>query len=194
MLVTDLAYRDMEACADGIVAGAANLMRRVLCPNWLDARGARVDMDAVAAPHLQIVPMHEPPVTNTAATDADRFRWRKHPQLRDNIRDAADREDLERGTRSAAVRGLFLARSGRLDEARKAFAVAAGDPGIDLTAIPGFWDLSRGGMLAAASAYEDTDRFREAASLAARVRIRYRPRTVTALPVVPARRSATSGT
>ncbi len=109
------------------------------------------------------------------------FRWRRHPQLRD--RPAADPEEVATAARrrasSSAVRGLFLARNGRLEEAREAFAIAARDDTIDLTAIPGFWKLSRSGMLAASAAYEDVARFRDASALAAQIRTTYRPRAVT---------------
>jgi hypothetical protein len=144
------------------------------------------DLSSVDAPAiLRLVPEPAPHMLSESVAPATPdFRWRRHPQLRRREHDivAADTEDLERGARSAAVRGLFLARSGRLDEARASFVLAAAEPAVDLTAIPGFWDLSRGGMLAAMHAYEDAGRFREASALNARLRLLHRPRSVAAVP------------
>ncbi len=148
-------------------------------------------------PHLRLVnatdpdkPVAWPRVSETVVA----FRWRRHPQLLGQSTAArpVDVEDHERSARSAAVRGLFLARSGRFDDARSAFAVAA-ESSIDLTAIPGFWDLSRSGMLAAAAAYEDVERFREASALSARIRLRYRPRSMSTVPAGRNRRRTASG-
>jgi len=72
-------------------------------------------------------------------------------------------------------------------EARSAFAQAAVDPSIDLTDLAGFWQLSRSAMLIAAVAYEDVERFRDAAALSARVRTRYRPRALTPAGGLPRR-------
>lgn len=113
-----------------------------------------------------------------------RFRWRRHPQLR-NRPVAGPHEAAaasRREARSSAARGIDLARNERLDEARVAFAYAARDETIDLTTTPGFWNLSRAGMLVASSAYADADRFRDSAALAAHVRTTYRPHAVTRIP------------
>lgn len=121
------------------------------------------------------------------------FRWRRHPQLRQRFETgpAADPHDVERGARSAAVRGLFLARGARFDDARASFAAGAAESSVDLTAIPGFWDLPRAGMLAAVDAYDDVGRFRDAAALGARIRLTYRPRSVSHVGGTP--RSQESG-
>ena len=192
MLVTELACRDMEAGVRGPAARLGRLIRRIL-------RRAVSKEVAPSSPGLELHP--HPRVVN--ATDPDQtaarprvpeaalaFRWRRHPQLLSQSTVSVDAEDHERSARSAAVRGLFLARSGRFDDARTAFAVAA-EASIDLTATPGFWDLPRSGMLAAAAAYEDVERFREAAALSARVRLRYRPRSMPAMPA--GRRRTASG-
>jgi hypothetical protein len=71
--------------------------------------------------------------------------------------------------------------------------MAAAETTVDLAAIPGFWQLSRGGMLAAVGAYEDAARFRDASALGAKIRLRYRPRSVAALPETPARKRSASG-
>lgn len=199
MLVTELAYRDMEACTDGLAARLRHLMRR-LCGRFRASHEAHAPDRPAPDPisHLRLVPAvadcHAP--NRPAATPSiDAFRWRRHPQLLRQPMSTLkhDSEDLERGARSASVRGLFLARSGRFDEARVAFALAAVEPSVDLTAIPGFWDLSRAGMTAAVGAYEDVERIREAAALGARIRLHYRPRTVSAIPVAPRQRTSASG-
>jgi hypothetical protein len=200
MLVTDLAFRDMESRSGGLANRLGRILRRLV------GRSGVPGIDEVASPflpelqgHLHLVIAHS---TDGCEDDASaveptgEFRWRRHPQLRLQSGDETpfDMEDLERGARSAGVRGLFLARSGRIDEARTAFAIAASSADADLTAIPGFWDLPRAGMLAAVGAYEDVERYREAAALAARIRLKYRPRAVMpAGTASPPRRSA-SGT
>lgn len=124
-----------------------------------------------------------------------RFRWRRHPQLRNrpvadpNATAAASLHDAH----PSAARGIQLAQHERLTEAREAFAIAARDETIDLTTIPGFWTLSRAGMLEAASAYADVDRFRDAAALAAHIRTTYRPRAVTRVPLARSRRKVVAG-
>lgn len=200
MLVTNLAYRDMEAHADGLTDAFGRFVRRLL--------GRAVPAAAVDSPyriaaehraHLRLVAQGNEDQGIAQSPDSDTgdvFRWRRHPQLL-NQADAVnpgDIEDLERRARSAAVRGLFLARSGRLDEARSAFAVAATEPAVDLTAIPGFWELTRSGMLAAVGAYEEAGRFREASALGARIRLTYRPRPLAPVPGAPVRRESASGT
>ncbi len=178
MLVSDLACRDMENSSRSMLQWLVGAFRRcVRRPAALpDHGGARSDGEG---PLVTTAPIPLP-VTIDPATDV-RFRWRKHPYLL--IQDTAvssplDLDDPGRGARAATTRGLFLARSSRFDEAREAFTVAARETSIDLTAIPGFWDLPRGGMLAAAEAYERAGRIREAASLSAQIRLKYRPRMV----------------
>jgi hypothetical protein len=198
MLVTDFAYREMEMRANGLTDRIAASVRRlfrlpspvVATPEGLAAEAPPLHLLATdSGEHLSTRTGAERPL---AAPD---FRWRRHPQLRRRVSDAvpSDSEDLERGARSAAVRGLFLARSGRFAEARDAFAIAAAEPSVDLTRIPGFWDLSRAGMVAAMHAYEDASRFREAAALGARLRLMHRPRSISVLPPAANRRRAATG-
>jgi hypothetical protein len=200
MLVTDLAYRDMEARADGLAARIGRLFARALRRK---SRDGVQEQPYVVAPehraHLRLVGVKREPSATSVPVDHSRsgdFRWRRHPQLLRQAHDAIepDPEDLERSARSASVRGLFLARSGRIDDARDAFATAARDASIDLTAIPGFWDLSRGGMVAAVRAYEDVERFRDASALEARIRLKYRPRSVGRGPQPSGSRTSASGT
>ena len=89
----------------------------------------------------------------------------------------------ERRARSAAVRGLLLARQRRFGPAEAAFAEAVRlDPALDLASVPTFWDLQRGGQEAAVRAYEEAGRIRDAAVLGARVRYTFRPRLVRTRP------------
>jgi hypothetical protein len=169
MLVSDFACREMTESSTSLVQRWNHLLRRHRRTSVPNPDLATAAPDEVPPPAL-LYPQ-------AVRDDEQRFRWRKHPLL---LRQAAD--DPGERQRTAATRGLFLARSGQLDDAREAFREAAQDPTVDLSALPGFWDLSRGGMLAAVDAYEATSRFRDAAALAARIRLRYRPRVVSQIP------------
>lgn len=208
MLVTDLALRDMEQEAESLVGSLGRLLGRLrghhpastkrpfaslgrngTCPGA--DRAAESDDTIVAATVARF-----PPAT-AESTGESPFKWRRHPQLRarsDNSRSPDARSELEirREAKAAAVRGLFLARSERLEEARSAFVEAAADPSTDLADLPGFWQLSRRAMLTAALAYEDVGRYRDASALSARVRTKYRPRAVAPL-TSPVRREASGG-
>jgi hypothetical protein len=92
---------------------------------------------------------------------------------------AGDLTPNERRARVAAVRGLLRAREHLFDAARVAFTEAATlDPRLDLTKIPDFWTLPRGGQQAAIEAYELAGRERDAFMLIARMRKAFRPRLV----------------
>jgi hypothetical protein len=77
---------------------------------------------------------------------------------------------------------MILARGGKFVDATAAFITAASDPKVDLTTLPGFWDLSRQGMASAVRAYEHNSRIRDAAALKARMRSTLRPRAIKPLP------------
>ncbi len=193
MLVTNLAYRDMEARSDSVVDRLGKVARRLLRrPAATNAATPTAGQPGAWRPApLRLVALNDEIHHYAAENDSgapDPFRWRRHPQLLNRAEPLSppDAVDLERSGRSAAVRGLFLARSGRFEGARTAFAISASVPSVDLTAIPGFWDLSRAGMLAAVGAYEDTFRFRDASALGARIRLTYRPRSVSVVPNTPA--------
>ena len=113
-------------------------------------------------------------------------KWRRHPQLR--AYESPLPEDVRRG-RNEAVRGLFAARAGALDVATRLFAAAAECPDVDLTAVPGFWNLTRGQMQTAVDAYEHVGRYRDAAALDAHIMTIFRPSLVGSSnkPIVPAR-------
>lgn len=187
MLVTELAHRDMNQRGGDQVTRLRAMWRWLLRrPAAREAETPRLDASMQYAP-LRLVtgPSLEGRVElPDDASSVDVFRWRRHPQLLEQVGAvfAPEAEGLERRARSAAVRGLFLARSGRTEEAREAFAIGAAEPSVDLTAIPGFWDLSRAGMLAAVGAYDDVERYREASALGARIRLKYRPRPVRIVP------------
>lgn len=217
MLVTDSALQDMEREAESLIGHLCWILGRLRRQPSVamtqrrtqsspsSGRGEREPVSsfpcAIAIPlplaparnltpgvHLNLPGDLAPPSPDGS------FKWRRHPQLRDRHGVPTDQspEEFRQGARAAATRGLFLARSERLGEARAAFAQAAADTSIDLTELPGFWQLSRGAMLVAAIAYEDVERYRDAAALSARIRTRYRPR---ALPPTAnrSRREATGG-
>lgn len=214
MLVTDLALRDMEEEAQSLLGP----LRRLLDRLWGRRHPAQEIMPSLSVatgePGLaSILTFHSAseatPPAATCEDTADRlaatgpdspFKWRRHPQLRDRSRNPSrnpgDRTpaDVQRDARAAAVRGIFLARGERLGEARAAFAQAAADPSIDLSNLPGFWQLSRSAMLIAATAYEDVERFRDASALSAQVRTRYRPQAVAPVGTVGRRRTPSGNT
>jgi len=202
MLVSDFAYRDMEMRSNGLVERLGAFARRLLGrPMPATSPGDVLpEPDIIPAPTtLHLVSSQ---VESSQAEDDPQpvqlpeFRWRRHPLLRstDRAASSASIPEASRSARAAATRGLFLARSGRFAEARDAFAIAAREPEVDLTSIPGFWDLPRGGMLAAAGAYEDNERYRDASALSARLRLMHRPRSIAAVPASPGRKRTAAGT
>ena len=85
----------------------------------------------------------------------------------------------EERARAAAVQGFVRARDGNHEQAIAHFAEAARlDAELDLTTIPGFWTLPRGAHDAAATAYEQANRERDAWRLRAVIRRTWRPRLV----------------
>ncbi len=205
MLVTNLAYRDMEVRSNGLVDRLGQFARRFVrrSTGTITAKDAAGQLAPGHQAHVRLLALHQElyPTRDTNDSEADgpesieAFRWRRHPQLLNRAEPLTppDADDLERRARSAAVRGLFLARSGRYDGARSAFAAAASERSVDLTAIPGFWDLPRSGMLAAVGAYDDVRRFRDASALGARIRLAYRPRSISAVPDSPETQRSAAG-
>lgn len=102
-------------------------------------------------------------------------KWRRHPQLRE-YRPAIS--DDVRTARHEAVRGLCAARAGASDVALNHFSIAARCEQVDLTAVPGFWKLTRGQMQMAVEAYEKVGRYRDAAALDAHIATIFRPSLV----------------
>lgn len=128
-----------------------------------------------AEPGLRLVTI-EPKVIRPS----EGFRWRRHPLLL--AQPAPDLAHDQREARHEAVRGLYAARAGAIEVATDHFTRAARCPEIDLSAIPGFWQLSRSAMMTAVEAYERAGRIREASALNARLRTMYRPRALTPVP------------
>jgi len=94
---------------------------------------------------------------------------------------------VEKRARVAAIQGFVRAREEAFDDACTFFAEAATlDPHLDLTTIPHFWNLPRGGQQAAIDAYDLAGREREAAMLIARVRKTFRPKLIASKPHEPA--------
>jgi hypothetical protein len=108
------------------------------------------------------------------------FRWRRHPQLLNQP--LSELSVDQREARHEAVRGLYAARAGALEVAVAHFTRAARCPDLDLSEIPGFWQLNRSGMVTAVDAYEAVDRIRDASALNARIRTLYRPRALSPVP------------
>ncbi len=186
MVVTELACRESNDRRRGMIHRVADLIRQLAGVREIDDRSpdGETSFPGEFTVLTQSTEPCEPGESTGAGGDVDRrieFRWRRHPQLRqpDGTAGSPDPGDRERSARSAAVRGLYLARSGRFGDARASFAAGAAEPSVDLAAIAGFWDLPRSGMLAAVGAYDDVERYRDAAALGARIRLRYRPRALS---------------
>lgn len=134
----------------------------------------------LSRPALRLVP------TPDTAAQHSSHKWRRHPQLRAY---EAPIPDAVRDGRHDAVRGLFAAREGALDVATQHFTLAAQCAEVDITAVPGFWNLTRGQMQTAVDAYEAVGRHRDAAALDAHIATIFRPSLVGASqhPIVPQR-------
>lgn len=126
--------------------------------------------------------MPEPEVKTQKAD----HKWRRHEQLRAY---EAPLPHAVREGRHEAVRGLFAARSGALEVATQHFILAAQCEDVDITAVPGFWNLTRGQMQTAVDAYEAVGRYRDSAALDAHIATIFRPSLVGASqqPIVPLR-------
>lgn len=181
MMISDMAVRDLQRQRDSVSTGVGKLLSRFVQPflhPGVPRQRTAAEPSAAPAATLQLVETADAmvPETMPAPVQDDRHRWRRHPQLR-------GRDDSlpasERHARHAAVRGLFNARCGDYEGARLAFAEAAREGSLDLTALPGFWSLPRAGLTAAVLAYEDAGRLRDSSALAAHLRTHLRPRPLT---------------
>jgi hypothetical protein len=195
MMISDMAYRDMEASSQSVTDILTRIVSSVFRrrPHQSETISALNGLVLPEAPRIHLVA--QPPVMEMESstlrdeTPSDPH-WRKHPMLRASSTPTMSTPDEQaRLSRAASTRALFLSRSGRFDEARAAFVTAARDLEIDLSDIPGFWNLSRAGMQAAIEAYEEVERFRDAARLEATIRLKYRPRLTPLSTIGP--RSAT---
>lgn len=134
-----------------------------------------------SVPHLTVV---KPAAQGSNLPENKLGKWRRHPQLRDY---QPSMPEDERAARHEAVRGLYAARAGATDVARKHFVIAAQCDQVDLTAVPGFWNLTRGQMQVAVNAYEQVGRYRDGAALDAHIATIFRPSLLGSkpTPVVP---------
>lgn len=133
------------------------------------------------APKLRVV-TNKPQAESRTHPKLEKLR--RHPQLREYQPSLP--MDV-RAARHEAVRGLCAARAGAMDVARRHFAIAAQCKQVDLTAVPGFWNLTRGQMQVAVDAYEQIGRYRDGAALDAHIATIFRPSLVgtTPLPIAP---------
>lgn len=181
MLVTDLAMRDMTERSDATL----NRLWRALSRPFRTADLPTVSIVALSSVSATI---EEAPIRALPKDEPE--KWRR----RDELQSEPSLGMFQRHARASAVRGILLARSGRVSEARSAFhAAISADPTTDLSAIPGFWELSRRGMFSAIEAYEDHERYRDAAALEASIRRTFQPRIVRSEAPTPTRSRMASG-
>jgi hypothetical protein len=187
MLITTMAMTDLSVRRQSML----DAIRRLF-----GARPATIDFTATwpILAEVGASPVVEPELPEPGEQEpgaSEDFRWRRHPQLRNDQAMTISYE--ERHARKVAVKGLYFAHNGDIDEAFACFLQAVSEYDVDLTELPPFWKMTRGAILAAADAYEVVGRYREAAAIQARVRTELRPRNVVPLrPAgddVPARRS-----
>lgn len=180
MLMTHLAIFDAGSTEPGLAHRLRDHLRRFFGLAD-DTPAAAIDTESLTAldtptePILRLVPDNE-----DRSRSPQGLRWRRHPQLL--RRATSDLSTDHREARHEAVRGLYAARAGALDVAEEHFSRAALCPEIDLSAIPGFWQLGRSAMMTAVEAYERTGRIRDASALNARIRTMYRPRALSSVP------------
>jgi len=127
------------------------------------------------------------------------IEWQPEPDLmrfRTQIqtgRSTSDLDGREQRARILALRGLSQARDGEFERAQTTFASAARlDPRLDLALLPAFWELPRRAHEVAIAALRDANRGRDAASLAATVKTRFRPRALRAINCAVDRSNTTS--
>jgi hypothetical protein len=190
MLMTDLAIRDLEGRRDSVLERCRRLLVAIFgrssdhhLPHGI-ARHPSPRLRAVStAPTAPRRPLRVVATPGSSEIEpSPQLRWQRHPQLRSRQVECAPLPGTRRSARLEAERGVILARGGKLEAAAEAFTTAASDPTIDLSILPGFWDLPRNGMMTAVRAYERVDRLRDAAALEARVRHLLRPRALKPVP------------
>jgi hypothetical protein len=119
------------------------------------------------------------PAAVNVVTEPDLMRFRS--QLRGR-RSGVDLAGHEQRARVLALRGLSQARDGEYERAQTTFASAARlDPMLDLALLPSFWNLPRRAHEVAVEALHDANRARDAASLTAAIRTRFRPTALRAI-------------
>lgn len=198
MLISDLAVRELEYGRDSFFDSCRRALLMLFgrsSDHQLPAEIAPLHPDVLhGAPRTREVPtVTSLRMVPTPAHESEPpHPWRRHPQLRTATQQGATLSPFRRSARLEAERGMILARGGKYADATDAFTTAAADPMIDLTALPGFWDLPRQGMMSAVRAYEATRRIRDAAALEARLRHTLRPRAIKPIPSSAQKRRLTA--
>ncbi len=190
MLLTDMAVRELEVQRDTFFDSCRRAFLSVFGRSSDHRLPRQVERTRTytlrSLPPTSGVPRNANVVRSKATlqTPESQQSWRRHPQLRSAPGTTTPTMSGGRSARLEAERGMILARGGKFAEATDAFITAASDPHVDLTALPGFWDLPRQGMASAVRAYEHNRRIRDSAALAARMRSTLRPRAIKPLPAV----------
>lgn len=184
MLMTSMAIMDLNVRRQSLLSRVLAFIRHRKSEPAVAIRWDHLSAPIPEASHL--APFVSEPDGSDLTVD---YRWRRHPQL---LQDASvtGLSAEERLARKQALRGLYFAHNGEFDAAGDAFRKAVDACDIDLTELPKFWQMPRGGILAAAQALESAGRFRAASTIQARLRSEFRPRSVVA--VRPPTRIATS--
>lgn len=180
MLMTHLAILNEGAPEPGLAHRLREHLRRFFGLTD-DIPAPAIDIELAGTLHTPTEPiLRLVPASPEGSKLSQALRWRRHPQLL--RRPASDLSTDQREARHEAVRGLYAARAGALEVAEDHFARAALCPEIDLSAVPGFWQLDRSAMMTAVEAYERAGRIRDAAALNAHIRSMYRPRALSSVP------------
>jgi hypothetical protein len=188
MLMSNLAMMDLGLRRRSVVDRLRDVFRHA------DEKHGEfpADQELRVPPDLEVIPA--PDVAEEESVGD--YRWRRHPQLL-NGSGASAISDEERLARRTAVRGLYCAHNGEIEEAFLHFVHALDESTIDLTELPSFWQMPRAAILSAADAYEFAGMHREAAVIQARVRTELRPRNVVPMkrpaPNSSPRRTANGG-
>lgn len=126
-------------------------------------------------PHVQ---------TGSAPRSSRPHKWQRHAQLRAYTPPIAP--DV-REARRLAVRGLYAVRQNAPEAGLNYFTEAARCREVDLTAVPGFWELTRGQMMVAVEAYDRVERYRDMAALDAQIATIFRPTLIdgASQPIAP---------
>jgi len=124
---------------------------------------------------------HQNPSAKASTADRAMSKFQAGGGIPRNASDDIPDEDTlsprEQKARVVALRGLSQARDGEFDAARETFGDAIRlDPRLDLSRLPSFWNMPNQTHDAVIEALYDTERTRDAASLIADLRTRFRPR------------------
>ena len=196
MLMTQMAMMDPGPAGDSILSRCCRAIGQFFGFGVEPERMGTQDADTAPLQTAWIesdspAPLRIVSSSQTHSSPTLSHKWQRHQQLRDRPTSALPVE--ERHARQEAVRGLYAAQAGAYEAAVNHFAQAAACSDVDLSAVPGFWNLNRTAMITAVRAYEATDRLRDASALEAMIRSRFRPRVLSPIPdnvtELPTRRS-----